>query len=114
MDGVTILNTFVCSNPDFLRYTFSGIFIIVLGILGFIAFIQTRKEGEIIYLFASLFIIALGIFTIKTPGDEIKSKETRYQVTVDDSVNMNDFLSRYEIIDVEGKIYTVKEIDEEP
>lgn len=35
--------------------------------------------------------------------------ETRYQVTVDNSVSMNEFQDKYEIIEVEGKIYTVKE-----
>lgn len=35
--------------------------------------------------------------------------ETRYQVTVDNSVSMNEFYDKYEIIEVEGKIYTVRE-----
>ena len=34
-----------------------------------------------------------------------------YKVTINDSVKMNDFLEQYEIIDQEGKIYTVKEIE---
>lgn len=32
-----------------------------------------------------------------------------YKVTIDDSVSMNEFLDQYEILDQEGKIYTVKE-----
>ena len=35
--------------------------------------------------------------------------ETHYKVTIDDSVSMNEFNEKYEIIDQEGKIYTVKE-----
>lgn len=35
--------------------------------------------------------------------------ETHYKVTIEDSVSMNEFLDKYEIIDQEGKIYTVKE-----
>jgi hypothetical protein len=31
------------------------------------------------------------------------------KVTIDDSVLMNEFLDKYEILDQEGKIYTVKE-----
>ena len=34
-----------------------------------------------------------------------------YKVTIDDSVSMNEFLDKYEIIGQEGKIYTVKEKD---
>ena len=37
--------------------------------------------------------------------------ETQYKVTISDEVPMNDFLARYEIIDIEGKIYTVRELD---
>ena len=32
-----------------------------------------------------------------------------YKVTIDDSVSMNEFLDKYEIIDQEGKIYTGKD-----
>ena len=35
--------------------------------------------------------------------------ETHYKVTIDDSVSMTEFLDKYEILDQEGKIYTVKE-----
>lgn len=35
--------------------------------------------------------------------------ETHYQVTVDNSVSMNEFQNKYEIIEVKGKIYTVRE-----
>lgn len=35
--------------------------------------------------------------------------ETHYQVTVDNSVSMNEFQNKYEIIEVEGKIYTIRE-----
>lgn len=35
--------------------------------------------------------------------------ETQYKVTISDDVSMNSFLERYEIIDQEGKIYTVRD-----
>lgn len=35
--------------------------------------------------------------------------ETHYQVTINDSVSINEFQNKYEIIEVEGKIYTVRE-----
>ena len=34
--------------------------------------------------------------------------EYAYQVTFDDSVSMNEFNEQYEILDIDGKIYTVK------
>ena len=39
--------------------------------------------------------------------------ETQYKVTISDEVSMNEFLERYEIIDQEGKIYTVRERDDD-
>ena len=36
--------------------------------------------------------------------------EVTYRVLVDDSVNMNTFFSKYELIRTEGLIYVVKEI----
>ena len=38
--------------------------------------------------------------------------EYEYKVTISDKVSMNDFLEKYEIIDQEGKIFTVKERDD--
>lgn len=38
--------------------------------------------------------------------------ETQYKVTISDEVSMNDFISKYEIIEQEGKIYTVRERNE--
>ena len=37
------------------------------------------------------------------------SYETQYKVIISSEVKMSDFLEKYEIIDSEGKIYTVRE-----
>ena len=49
---------------------------------------------------------ALGALTIGEPTEF----ETQYKVTISDEVQMNKFLEKYEIIDQEGKIYTVREV----
>lgn len=41
-----------------------------------------------------------------------KEYETQYKVIISDEVTINDFLSKYEVIDQEGKIYTVRERNE--
>jgi hypothetical protein len=47
-------------------------------------------------------------------GDGIPTEhETHYKVIISDEVSMNEFLERYEIIEQEGKIYTVRERSEE-
>lgn len=40
---------------------------------------------------------------------ESEEYEIHYKVLISDEVSMNEFLEEYEIIDQEGKIYTVKE-----
>ena len=44
-------------------------------------------------------------------GDPVEY-ETQYKVLITDEVSINEFLERYEIIDQEGKIYTVREVED--
>lgn len=37
--------------------------------------------------------------------------ETHYKVTISDEVPMNEFLEHYEIVDQEGKIFIVREVE---
>ena len=66
---------------------------------------------------ALMFVGIIGGLLIGGPigfaSGEPTAHETQYKVTVSDEVSMNDFLERYEIIDQEGKIYTVRERDGE-
>ena len=45
--------------------------------------------------------------TITSNEDSIKY--IQYKVTIDETVSMVEFMDKYEIIDQEGKIYTVRE-----
>ena len=63
--------------------------------------------GLIVGVVASVLLgIILG-FTLGRPAEY----ETQYKVLISDEVSMNDFLERYEIVDQEGKIYTIREIE---
>jgi hypothetical protein len=66
------------------------------------------------WFFGMIFSGAVGLILAIAIGVSSESKpieyETRYKVIISDEVSMNDFLSKYEIIDQEGKIYTVREI----
>jgi hypothetical protein len=52
------------------------------------------------FMFGGMFGAAFGIPV---------AYENQYKVTITDEVKMNDFIEKYEILDQEGKIYTVKE-----
>lgn len=64
-------------------------------ILGFICIALALGSG---------IVGGLGGTKSKTDIDHIE-----YKVTIDDSVSITEFLDKYEILDQEGKIYTVKE-----
>ena len=108
MDGVIILNSYESLT------NFGSI--LLMGILGawflaaaIVALFALRKDGcDSWKEFAILIIcVVLAIVCVcLIPEDKY---ETHYQVTIDDSVGMNKFQDKYEIIEVEGKIYTVRE-----
>lgn len=105
MTGVEILSMSPIMHWE--SWTFIVAFAATI-IIGIIAGILCRDVGSG-FLFAIItFIICALIFG----GLGVGSYETgkyKYKVTIDDSVSMNEFLDRYEILDQEGKIYTVKE-----
>lgn len=89
-----------------------------LGVIGFIMLIvifvlyvafevEFETDGTIIYTILVLASILLMVLSLVSGETDINRIE--YKVTIDDSVSMNEFLDKYEIIDQEGKIYTVKE-----
>ena len=109
MNGVTILNSY-----EYLTNSTNivGSIILFIGFLaGSIAiFITVLKYSSKCSWTEFVILIVFVALTI-TVGRLIPKKkyETQYQVTVDDSVSVNEFQNKYEIIKVEGKIYTVKE-----
>lgn len=60
------------------------------------------------------FLIGMGVFGTligaNTNGAPT-AYETHYKVTISDEVPMNEFLEHYEIIDQEGKIFIVREVE---
>ena len=114
MTGVEILNTYeVCVTVGcnwsalWLTVLFVMVVAISIGISSSIVeadwslLLVSIVIGLILRVFAGIFI-GVGI-----AGSE--QYETRYQVTISDSVSMNEFLDKYELIEQNGKIYTVRE-----
>ena len=68
------------------------------GVIGLLAFASALIIGGLVF----------GPIIGCNTGEPIKY-ETQYKVTINDSVSMTEFLDKYEIIDQDGKIYTVRE-----
>lgn len=113
MEGIEILNIYE-------HQIFQPVFIILSVLIG--AFLGTVISYLLDQYFgisdtvAQAIIIIIGLcgIIIGTIIDcSIAEKETRYEVTIDDSVNYKEFTEKYEVIEVNGKIYTIveKEVD---
>ena len=88
------------------------IFFYVLAISCAILSILFAIDGDLTVIASTLLSIALMIAAIVIAyikGAEEGYDYTEYKVIVDDTVNMNEFMREYEILDQDGEIYVVRE-----
>ena len=114
MSGVEILS--VIEEPILLfnEEAFGITFFISLVVFFFVGSYLSITESDWIYfpIFLITGIIVGVLLAIPAGGiccTESDEVEISYKVTVSEEVPLNEFLDKYEIIDQEGKIYTVKE-----
>lgn len=97
-----------CTDGGLAALMIMALFGIIIGIFWYNSFYD--YWGVIVgIVMGAIFGGATGVVIdrINKPAPD----EIHYKVIVSDEVPMNEFLSRYEIIEVEGKIYTVKEVE---
>ena len=115
MKGIEILATEKIAT----EYTFScEWFFITIGVFLGIGLLASVFINLIIgedWAFSLIIGIIVGLFVGVVAGFDTASKATpvaytnQYKVTISDEVLMNEFNEKYEIIDQEGKIYTIRE-----
>ena len=109
MNGVEILSSEIIYNTILPEIWFG------LGLmLGFICvslFVRCISEGcDILpWIFAVFAVVCIVISSLGSTPNKNDINYIEYKVAIDNSVPMNEFLDKYEILDQEGKIYTVKE-----
>ena len=116
MDGVTILNEFevvtktVFSWESFWWGALTGA---IIGVVAAVVF--GIQEADVFAFFVGLgaFCTLLGLFVGLLGGFVLAPKpveyEKHYEVSIDENVNMQEFMNTYEIIETRGSIYTVRE-----
>lgn len=115
MNGVEILSQNTIFETEMCWW-----FFVVCTSLGFvigliISIVDWCKSGfnalDIVATFVLTAVCAVvGLFyTIISVHNTDVVDYIEYKVTIDDSVSMNEFLDKYEILDQEGKIYTIRE-----
>ena len=118
MNGIDILSTAeVVTKYTFNWQTFWITALIMTALLalgGIVIYIGTNYRNNVIS-----FCVILGAFIGVMLGGAFGTLFnipieyiTEYKVIVSDEVNFNEFQEKYEIINQEGKIYTIREKDE--
>lgn len=118
MNGVTILNSMEIvaetAHGWNTRCTVSFCIMAVgLLLLLVMLWVSSKWQEEVFnvlyFIGGAMFVFGL-VFTILFYRIENPiAYKTQYQVTADDSVSLNEFLENYNIISIDGKIYTVEE-----
>ena len=119
MDGITILATnSVYMEPS--RWAQIGLFIGILVAVVFVLTVLSNRscmDNTEVIVFSGLAIVflMLGAFCGKMMEKQTSVlSHYEYKVLIDDSVPLNEFNEKYEILDQEGQIYTVieREVEE--
>ena len=110
MEGVTILNTIEVMTGTW-GFSVIGLLIAILTLFILIGVIFSiiKNEGleaALLSLFVALGVL-ISLMCFGTANEYFDYY--KYQVIIDDSVSLTEFMEKYEILDQEGLIYTVKE-----
>lgn len=108
MDGVIILNSYE-SLTNFGSVFATNVLFILFLVAAITVLFTFLKYGCDSWKGFTFLIVCIALTIVSGYLITEDKYETRYQVTMDDSVSMNEFQDKYEIIEVEGKIYTVRE-----
>ena len=84
--------------------------LILIGVAIYSSWNCSAPEGELTFMTViGLILLIVGCFCFYLKGTVPVYDYTEYKVTVDETVNMNEFFEKYELVDQEGKIYIVKD-----
>lgn len=120
MNGVTILNEKVVHVlPSYLVWFALAVFVIgiisayILDKINLSDIIEAILVAICYACSLTLIILMLYVFGLKfipnyMPKYKI-SNYVKYQVTIDDNVKLNEFMNKYQIIEQEGELYTIRE-----
>ena len=116
MNGVQILNQFeVVTKTVFSWNSFwVGLGIgVAIGLVAAVIFGCQEADWLAFFLACAIFIPIIGLIVGGLAGKVISPTpveyETHYEVSISEETNMQEFMSKYEILETRGEIYTVRE-----
>ena len=109
LDGITLLDAGTKVISYTWGWTWGGFIAAIFAILLIVASIICMIDGTggDIFFIAAIFVgmLSLFIFAHAKPAKTINT----YSVIIDDSVSMTEFYDKYEVLNIEGKIFTITE-----
>lgn len=108
MEGVKIIETIVENGmpvSSVLCVAFACLFVAFVAISDMLSTWKTKHHG---YALGMVSVVVISILTIGLAWHDNTSKRVSYIVTVDNSVNFNEFINKYEIVARNGEKYTVR------
>ena len=115
LEGIEILNKVeIMESPMWISVV--GLVFCVLFFISFMAAIMDAfkdfSDGHLWIFALGIVISYITIIIMSNVNKQLKTEPTgqyEYQVTIDDSVSINELLEKYEIVEVNGKIYIIRE-----
>ena len=114
MEGIQILNQFeVVTEKVFNWNTFWIAFGIGAAFSLIVAILYGLSEQDWEAFFVAAVFNIFCVCFVAGIGGGIDGKpvayETNYEITINETVNMQEFMDKYEILETRGQIYTVRE-----
>ena len=112
MDGITILTSSIVEKENPFFHTIAMYFLIPFIIFLILMCIYATKCKDTL---AGICAFLFGLFGLSSIGFEIAAQKllvpayTKYEVILDDSVSVNEFMEKYEVLEQRDKIYVIKE-----
>ena len=108
MEGIEILSQEVCNEFQTVPLLLCLMILSMIGMsIDLFNDFTDGIGGAFIGCILGLLVYAIIFETI------MPEKYVKYKATITEDVSMTEFNDRYEIIDVDGKIYTIRERDDE-
>ena len=109
MEGITILNEFTSTGAVSAPWFNIGIIVFIIGLIGLVICLTISKLPSLLSIILIIFFGANIIFGVGVGAFAPREEKINYQVLIDESTNIKEFIENYEIIDQDGLIYTIIE-----
>ena len=108
MEGITVLNQTPITEAHPIAFIIPSIVACIMVVVVAITLTVVDADPSWLTLIGISLLVWVLLFLLIGLGVQVETGEYIYEVTIDDSVSMNEFYSRYDVIDQRGNIYKIK------